>query len=94
MSPASVETNVRRAQTTLLSVTQSALSAILPKPSWETHVLTVVATALSAMTLTSASPAKMGQTYNLMESALAKLVNSLMLNQTSVEAALSPVRLV
>ena len=68
--------SARHVQTTLLSVTRSVLSAILPKLSWETHVLTVVVTALSAMTLTSASPAKMGQIYFPMESALAKLANS------------------
>ena len=91
--PASVVTNVRHAQTTLLLGTRSVLSANLPKLSWETHVLTVVATALSAMTLTSASPAKMGQTYFPMESALAKLVNSWMFRQTGVKAALSHARL-
>ena len=53
----------------------------------------MVATALSAITPTSASPAKMGQTYNLMESALAKLVNSWMFRQTGVKAALSHARL-
>lgn len=81
-------TSAKRAQLGLSLETQSASSAMPPRPLWETSVKTAAATVLSATAQTSALPAKTELLYYPVVFARVKMASIWMLCQTHVRVAI------